>query len=141
MSNLEYLHTHLQAWNVLYLPLCPLRYYLELRPLLDPWIACGDTPDILPGSSTNSPAITGTWNPTTINTSTQEHLLIPHLHPDAGICASTATIQVTIDAPIVPTFDPGTIFKDETPDILPGISTNSPSYTGTSNPSRHKHNF
>jgi gliding motility-associated-like protein len=109
----------------------------RITPTFDPLgpYCKGDTPDILPGSSTNSPAITGTWNPTTINTSTPGTFTYTFT-PDAGICASTATIQVTIDAPIVPTFDPlGPYCKDETPDILPGTSTNSPSYTGTWNPS------
>jgi len=94
----------------------------------------GDTPDILPGSSTNSPVVTGTWNPATINTSTPGTFTYIFT-PDADICAASVTMEITIEAPTIPTFDQlGPYCKDDTPDILSGSSTNSPAVTGTWSP-------
>ncbi|MBI2271818.1 MAG: PKD domain-containing protein [Bacteroidetes bacterium] len=54
----------------------------------------------LPTSSTNIPAITGTWSPAINNTATTTYTFTP----TAGQCATTQTLTITIDAPITPTF-------------------------------------
>lgn len=54
----------------------------------------------LPTSSTNAPAITGTWSPGINNTATTTYTFTP----TAGQCAPTTTITITITAPTTPTF-------------------------------------
>jgi len=78
----------------------------------------------LPGSSTNSPAITGTWNPATINTAAVGTTVYTFT-PAVGECATTATLDVTIDSPIVPTFTQfGTLCQNSIAPVLPTSSTN-----------------
>ncbi len=88
----------------------------------------------LPTSSTNVPAVTGTWNPSTIDTSVVGTVTYTFT-PNAGQCATVVTLDVTIDAPsIVPTFTPiANICQDLAAPTLPTSSTNS--ITGTWNPS------
>ena len=97
---------------------------------------CQDqTAPSLPVSSTNTTPITGTWNPATIDSSTPG-LVTYTFTPDAGQCATTSTLSVTIDAPyIVPTFNPiANICQDQTAPALPVSSTNTTPITGTWNP-------
>ncbi len=56
----------------------------------------------LPTSSTNIPAITGTWSPALNNTTTTTYTFTP----DAGQCASTTTLTITVNPNITPTFNP-----------------------------------
>ncbi|MCO6461942.1 MAG: choice-of-anchor L domain-containing protein [Saprospiraceae bacterium] len=108
----------------------------KVQPTFDPLgpYCKGDTPDILPGTSTNTPPISGSWNPAVINTSTPGTFTYTFT-PDAGICAETATMTITIEKPAIPTFDPlGPYCMGDTPDILPGTSTNNPTITGSWNP-------
>lgn len=86
----------------------------------------------LPTSSTNTPAITGTWN-AAISTSTVGTTVYTFT-PAAGQCASTATLSITIVAPVTPTFATiGPLCQNSVPPLLPGSSTNTPAITGTWN--------
>lgn len=108
-----------------------------LQPVFDPIgpYCKGDSPDNLPTSPTNDPSITGTWNPATISTSTSGTFTYTFT-PDAGFCATTASLSITIEEPVLPTFNPiGPLCKDAVPINLPSISTNTPGITGTWNPS------
>ena len=56
---------------------------------------CTGTPaPVLPTLSNNTPAITGTWNPAVVSNTTSGTYTFT---PDAGQCASTATVQVTVN--------------------------------------------
>ncbi|AWH85035.1 mucin 2, oligomeric mucus/gel-forming [Flavobacterium album] len=62
-------------------------------------ICAGETLATLPTTSTN--AITGTWSPALDNTTTTTYTFTP----DAGQCAATATLTITVNQPTtVPTF-------------------------------------
>jgi len=79
-------------------------------------------PDVLPTTSSNG--ITGTWSPSIID-STTVGTQVYTFTPTAGLCATTATMSVTITAPIIPTFTAlGPYCQNATPDVLPTISNN-----------------
>ncbi len=62
----------------------------------------GSTPPALPLSSTNTPAITGTWSPAVITTATSGTYPFTFT-PDAGQCATTSTMDITVNPlPVVP---------------------------------------
>jgi gliding motility-associated-like protein len=101
---------------------------------------CKDaTPGSLPANSTNATPISGTWNPSTISTTTagsQTYTFTP-LASAAGTptCATTATMTITINDPTTPTFTQlGPYCKDATPGSLPANSTNATPISGTWNP-------
>ncbi|MEI6348919.1 MAG: GEVED domain-containing protein, partial [Bacteroidota bacterium] len=71
-------------------------------PALGPYCV-GATPGLLPTSSTNTPAITGTWNPSTISTATAGTTVYTFT-PTAGECATPTTMSVTVNSNILPTF-------------------------------------
>ena len=60
-------------------------------------------PLALPTLSNNTPSIAGTWLPSTINTSVVGSSTYT-FNPNLGTCALKADIQITINAPILPTF-------------------------------------
>ncbi|MEI6348778.1 MAG: hypothetical protein WCP69_12600, partial [Bacteroidota bacterium] len=62
----------------------------------------GAIPGLLPGSSTNSPAITGTWSPATISTASAGTIIYTFT-PSAGQCATTANLSVIVTQPAAPT--------------------------------------
>jgi gliding motility-associated-like protein len=63
-------------------------------------ICSGATAPTLSLSSTNNPAITGTWNPSTIsNTAGATHTFTP----TAGQCATTTTLTTTVNPVLTPT--------------------------------------
>jgi gliding motility-associated-like protein len=62
----------------------------------------GATAPVLPTSSNNTPAITGTWN-AAINTTTAGTTIYTFT-PTAGQCASTATMNVVVNQRVTPTF-------------------------------------
>ena len=98
-------------------------------PLFDPIAdVCYDsTAPILPLTSTNG--ITGTWNPPTVSNTVSA---IYTFTPTDGICATTTTLTININA-ITPLFDTVTpICANETAPILPSTSTNG--ITGNWNP-------
>src|SRR6185436_7919533 len=92
------------------------------------------TPTALPTSSNNATPITGTWSPAfstaTVGTTTYTFT------PDAGQCATTATMDVVITAPVVPTFTQvGPLCQNATtPTALPTSSNNATPITGTWSP-------
>jgi gliding motility-associated-like protein len=103
----------------------------NLIPTFDPVasICSGDTAPILPLISTNG--IFGTWNPSTVSNTTSG---VYTFTPNDGQCATSTTINVTINPDSTPTFNAFTpiCFGTNSP-ILPLISNNG--ITGTWNPS------
>ena len=90
----------------------------------------GATADALPGTSLNG--ITGTWSPATILTSTSGTTTYTFT-PTAGQCATTATMDVLVNANVTPTFTQlGSYCVGATADALPGTSLNG--ITGTWSP-------
>lgn len=84
----------------------------------------------LPTSSTNSPAILGTWSPT-VSTSTAGTTTYTFT-PSAGQCATTTTNTITIDSQVTPTFTSiPNICQNSVAPPLPTNSTNTPAITGT----------
>jgi hypothetical protein len=80
----------------------------------------GSAPVALPGSSLNG--FTGTWMPAAINTAaagTTNYVFTP----DAGQCATGASIDITINAPVLATFAQlGPYVQGSAPDALPAMS-------------------
>ncbi|WP_276505055.1 hypothetical protein, partial [Terrimonas pollutisoli] len=102
----------------------------NIVPTFDPIapICSGATAPVLPTTSTNN--ITGTWSPATASNTTSATYTFT---PDAGQCATTTTLEVTVNPNIVPTFDPiAPICSGATAPILPTTSTNN--ITGTWSP-------
>jgi gliding motility-associated-like protein len=86
----------------------------------------GDTPDVLPTTSTNS--IVGTWD-AAISTAAVGTITYTFTPSGSG-CATTATMDVVVSSSITPTFTQlGPYCIGDTPDALPTTSTNS--ITGT----------
>ncbi|MEC4048126.1 fibronectin type III domain-containing protein, partial [Flavobacterium sp. SUN046] len=54
--------------------------------------------------TTSNEGITGTWNPTTISTTTAGTTIYTFT-PTTGLCATTATLSVTVSGTITPTFN------------------------------------
>ncbi len=93
------------------------------------------TPGSLPLVSNNTPAITGSWSPSVINTSTVGSQVYTFT-PNPGQCASTTTMTIMITAPVTPTFTQlGPYCVNATPGTLPTNSNNTPPVTGTWSPS------
>ncbi|MBL0099221.1 MAG: hypothetical protein IPP49_03490 [Saprospiraceae bacterium] len=93
------------------------------------------TPGSLPLVSNNTPAITGSWSPSVINTSTVGSQVYTFT-PNPGQCASTSTMTIMITAPVTPTFTQlGPYCVNATPGTLPTNSNNTPPVTGTWSPS------
>src|SRR5665647_3187587 len=94
------------------------------------------TAPALPASSSNTPAITGTWNPATISTAalgTTSYLFIPDVV--AGQCATPATMDIVITGSVTPTFTQiGSLCQNSTAPALPTSSSNTPAITGPWNP-------
>lgn len=90
-----------------------------------------DTPDALPGFSLGGD--TGTWEPSSINTSTAGTLTYVFT-PTPGACADTASVKITINPKVKPTFSIlSTYCQGQTPANLPTTSNNG--VVGTWNPS------
>jgi hypothetical protein len=82
----------------------------------------------LPASSTNATAVTGNWSPALNNTATTTYTFTP----TAGSCATTATMTITVNPIVTPTFiqvDP--IASGALLASLPTSSTNATAITGT----------
>lgn len=92
---------------------------------------------VLPTTSTNFPAITGSWNPSSINTTTAgitNYIFTPD--PVLFPCALTKILPITVKALVTPTFAgiPTTVCQNAPAPVLPPRSTNTPAITGTWNP-------
>lgn len=86
---------------------------------------------LLPTTSNNG--ITGTWNPAVINT-TSTGTTVYTFTPNAGQCATIATMSITIDTQVTPLFAPiGPLCQNSTAPLLPLTSVNN--ITGTWSPS------
>ena len=78
---------------------------IKIDPVLTPTftpigaICSGGTLSALPTTSNNG--ITGTWSPALSNTATKTYTFTP----TAGQCASTATMTITVNPNVVPTFN------------------------------------
>src|SRR5690606_36218221 len=66
-------------------------------------ICAEDFVPTLPNTSSNG--ITGTWNPAMVN---KQASGVYSFTPTAGLCATTATFNVTVNQNVLPTFDFGT---------------------------------
>jgi serine protease inhibitor len=90
-------------------------------------ICNGDSLSALPTTSNNG--YTGTWSPTLDNTTTTTYTFTP----DAGQCATTASLTITVNQPITPTFTAvAAICNGDSLTALPTNSNNG--YTGTWSP-------
>jgi gliding motility-associated-like protein len=97
-------------------------------------LCLGSIAPILPSSSSNLPAITGTWSPATINTA-NVGITTYTFTPDAGQCAGTTTLDIEITNSITPTFAAIGPFCQNSPTVLlPQSSNNLPIITGTWTP-------
>lgn len=95
-------------------------------PQIIPFCA-GETAPILGTTSPNN--ITGTWSPAIIDNLTSASYTFT---PDSGQCATTQTMNVTVNQPINPGFNDYTICSGSVP---PTLATTSPyGVTGTWNP-------
>ena len=92
---------------------------------------CSGTPvATLPLATTSPNGITGIWNPTTINNTTDGTYTFT---PDAGQCATIAVLTTTVTPQTVPDFATAlTVCSGTTPPVLPMTSPNG--ITGTWNP-------
>jgi hypothetical protein len=89
------------------------------------------TPPTLPTSSTNSPAITGTWDAaiSTVSPGTTVYTFTP----DPDQCATTATLSIEVTPEVTPTFDAiGPLCENSTAPALPATSIEG--ITGTWSP-------
>lgn len=90
-------------------------------------ICSGDTLTALPMTSNNG--VTGAWSPALDNTATTTYTFTP----DAGQCATTATMTITVNPNIAPTFTQvADICSGDSSAALPMTSNNG--YTGTWSP-------
>jgi gliding motility-associated-like protein len=91
-------------------------------------ICANTTAPILSSPSTNG--ITGIWNPSTVSNTTSGTYTFT---PDAGQCATTATLNVTVNSIVTPSFTPiAAICFGAVSPVLPLTSNNG--ITGTWNP-------
>jgi hypothetical protein len=92
-----------------------------------------ETPDVLSTTSING--ITGTWNPTSISTNTSGNQIYTFT-PTTGLCASNINQTILVSPLITPTFNSiSPLCQNSVSPILPLNSTNTPSISGTWNPS------
>jgi gliding motility-associated-like protein len=94
-------------------------------------ICSGGTVPTLPTTSTNG--ITGTWSPSTVSNTTSGTYTFT---PTAGQCATTATLNVTVNPNVTPTFSFGTSLTICSGGSVPTLPTTSDNgITGTWSPS------
>lgn len=108
-------------------PGAPMQLNIQLTPLITPTfdpigpLCQNSVAPTLPTSSTNSPAITGTWD-AAISTTTVGTVVYTFT-PAAGQCATTTTLSVTVTDQITPTFAAiGPLCQNSTAPTLPGTS-------------------
>jgi gliding motility-associated-like protein len=83
-------------------------------------LCSGETTPILQSISPNG--ISGTWNPTAISNTTSGSYIFT---PDAGQCANSVTLNVTINTPVTPDFATAlTLCAGDTAPILQAVSPN-----------------
>ncbi|SDJ98702.1 delta-60 repeat domain-containing protein, partial [Flavobacterium noncentrifugens] len=89
-------------------------------------ICSGDSSQTLPTTSTNG--VTGTWSPTFSTTTTRAYTFTPA----AGQCATTATMTVTVNNNLTPTFTQIAAICPGADLVLPTMSNNG--FSGTWSP-------
>jgi hypothetical protein len=90
------------------------------------------TAPILPTSSTNLPAITGSWN--AVLSTASAGTIVYTFTPNGGQCAIPTTMSVIVTPEITPTFTQlGPLCQNSVAPVLPTSSTNIPAITGTWN--------
>ena len=96
-----------------------------------PAICTGDPISPLPTVSDNG--YTGTWSPALDNTTTTNYTFTP----DASQCATVANLTITVNQLVSPTFIdiPDYVCENDIPPVLPASSSDTPSITGSWNPS------
>ncbi len=97
---------------------------VQLTPVFKPIdaICLNSTPPLLPAVSTNG--ITGTWNPSII-TATISGIRTYTFTPRPGQCAISLSIQITINAPVIPFFKTiGPYCQYASANALPSTSSN-----------------
>ena len=96
-----------------------------------PSVCQNATAPVLPLSSTNVPAINGTWAPA-VSTSVLG-VGTYTFTPAAGQCAINTTLNITVTTPVLPTFTPiANVCQNATAPVLPTTSTNT--FSGTWSP-------
>lgn len=89
---------------------------------------------LLPGSSTNAVPITGTWNPTTINTQIP-NTTVYNFTPDPFQCSATGQMTITVDPLNIPQFSQiPPVCQGDVPPLIPTVSNNAPGIVGLWNP-------
>ena len=91
---------------------------------------CSGSVLTLPSISTNTPQISGAWSPAVNNTATTIYTFTP----SGGVCASTATMTVTVNPIVTPTFVQIADICSGDSLVLPLTSTNIPQISGTWTP-------
>ncbi len=98
-------------------------------------ICLNAAPPALPTSSNNTPAITGIWNPATIDTTVAGTFTFTFT-PDGTIpCAVQTTMDITITEPTAPVFNPAPALCLNAVYTLPSASDDQIPVTGTWSPS------
>ena len=92
-----------------------------------PAICSGDAAPVLPATSTNS--ISGTWSPATVNNTASGTYTFT---PDAGQCATIATLSITVNNATIPTLTPAGPFCENTA-APANLSANIPGGTWSGN--------
>ena len=96
-----------------------------------PNVCQGATAPVLPLSSSNAPAINGTWSPTVTTAVLGVGTYI--FTPAAGQCAVNTTLDITVSTPVLPTFATiANVCQNATAPVLTTTSTNA--FTGTWSP-------
>jgi gliding motility-associated-like protein len=106
----------------------------KLTPHFDPIapFCAGSVAPALPPSSNDTPPVTGTWSPPTIDNDAVGTLPY-HFTPDPGQCYKEIDLNVTVTAPEDPGFDNIVFCENAVP--VPALPTVSPKgYAGTWNP-------
>ena len=94
-----------------------------------PAICYGAALTLSPNSS-NTPSISGTWSPVFDNTMTMPYTF----SPTTGVCATTASMTVTVTPKTITTFTQVPAICTGTTLTLPITSTNTPAISGTWSP-------
>ena len=101
--------------------------YTQIGPLCQ-----NSEPPSLPGVSLEG--ITGTWSPSSINTTVAGTFTYTFTPDDPSQCGTVTTMSITINPQVTPTFTQiGPLCQNSIPPTLPGVSLEG--ITGTWNPS------
>lgn len=108
----------------------PFTFNVTVNPNITPTFSFGTSLSVCDGATvptlpgTSNEGITGTWSPAVIDNTTSGTYTFT---PDAGLCAVTTTLTVTVNPILTPTFDFGTsitICEGSTAPVLVNTSNN-----------------